>query len=384
MSVMFGSGKWIIALLGAAALFCIAPGTWACSIPVFRYALEHWSPSAYEVVVFAKGEIGDADHAILEELTKRPVNVEIRTVDVSAGDMSPQDAAIWKDQAHAQLPWAVIRYPESDEHAPLVWAGKLDQLALAGQLVSPARQEIAQRLLAGQACVWVLLESGERAKDDRLAAKLDETLKRVASAIALPEIALDGPQLRSPLPLKVSFSILRVSRSDPREAALVKMLRVAEPELADSDDALVIPVVGRGRAISALPAPRVNDQGVGAFAQFICGQCSCEVKELNPGIDLLLAADWDVIFEDRQQGEEAAGVVEGGKSVPIPVSDAGAAATPAPLQDEAMPAAGTYVAVEPRSYNIGRQWLIGGIIVAAATVLVSGAMALRARRGNGR
>src|SRR5882724_6638213 len=66
--------------------------------------------------------------------------------------------------------------------------------------------------------------------------------------IEWPEIAADGPQLHSSLPLKLEFSILRLSRSDPREAALVKMLRVAEPELADSEDALVIPVIGRGRA----------------------------------------------------------------------------------------------------------------------------------------
>jgi hypothetical protein len=386
MGIMFRGGKSIIAvLLGMTALAWIAPAARACSIPVFRYALEHWSPSTYEVLVFTKGEIGDPERAILEKLTKRPANVEIRTIDVSAGDMSPEVAAIWKNQPpRAQLPWAVIRYPESGEDAPLVWAGNLlDQSALAQQLASPARDEIARRLLAGQTCVWVLLESGERAKDERLSAKLDQTLKRVATTIKLPEIAPDGPQLRSPLPLNVSFSILRVSRSDPREAALVKMLRVAEPELADSDDALVIPVVGRGRAISALASPRMNDQGVGAFAEFICGQCSCEVKELNPGIDLLLAADWDVIFEDRQQGEEVTGVVEGGKSVPIPVSNAGTAATPAPSHDGAM-AAGRYVAVEPPPYSLGRQWLIGGIIVAAATVLVSGAMALRARRGTGR
>src|SRR4051812_46467770 len=281
MAMMFGSRKSVIALLlGATALFWVAPAARACSIPVFRYALEHWSPSAYEVVVFSKAEDADRDRAVLEELTKRPVNVEIRMVDVPPAEMSPQDAAIWKSQPqNAQLPWAVIRYPESGKDAPLVWAGKLDQAALAQQLTSPARREITRRLLAGETCVWVLLESGERAKDDRLAAKLDETLKRVATTIKLPEIAPDGPQLRSPLPLNVSFSILRVSRTDPREAALVKMLRVAEPEYADSEDALVIPVVGRGRAISALAAPRVNDQGVVAFAEFICGQCSCEVKE---------------------------------------------------------------------------------------------------------
>jgi hypothetical protein len=375
MGLMLGRGKWFALLLGTTGLFWVAPpGTRACSIPVFRYALEHWSPSTYEVVVFSKAEDADRDRGMLEELTKRPVNVEIRTVDVPPAEMSPSDAAIWKNHPGTQLPWVVIRYPESDENAPLVWAGELDKGAIEGQLISPARREIARRLLAGQSCVWVLLESGERAKDDRLAAKLDETLKRVAETIKLPEIAPDGPQLRSPLPLNVSFSILRVSRSDPREAALVKMLRVAEPEFSDSDDALVIPVVGRGRAISALAAPRVNDQGVGAFAEFICGQCSCEVKELNPGIDLLLAADWDVIFEDRQEGqEEALEHVEGGKNVPIPASSMGIvtnATTTMPSLASAM--TGTYIH--------GREWVIGGIVVAAATVVLSGTVVLRAKR----
>jgi hypothetical protein len=135
-------------------------------------------------------------------------------------------------------------------------------------------------------------------------------------------------------------------------------------------------VIGRGRAISALAAARVNDQGVGAFAQFVCGQCSCEVKELNPGIDLLLAADWDVIFADRQaEGDEAA-APEPGRNVPIPVS--AVASPPATAQVERMP--GAYIALEQPSHNTSRQWLIGGIVLAAATVVVSGTVALRAKR----
>jgi hypothetical protein len=368
--------------VAAAILFVAAPVARGCTIPVFRYALERWAPSPYEVVVFAKGELGDADRAILEDLTKRPVNVEIRTVDVT-GDMSAEYAAIWKNQRAPRLPWVVVRYPESGEQAPLVWAGKLDKAALAAQFDSPARGELARRLLAGQSCVWVLLESGDKSKDDRLAAKLDETLKSVAKSIELPEIAPDGPQLQSPLPLKLEFSILRLSRTDPREAALVKMLRVAEPELAESEEALVIPIVGRGRAISALATSRVNEQGVGAFAQFICGQCSCEVKELNPGIDLLLAADWDVIFEGRQVERDEPAVVEApaaGKSVPIPVSNLAVPTTAPSTAVEADAMSGTYISIEPARYNIGRQWLIGGIVAAAAVVLLSGGMALRAKR----
>jgi hypothetical protein len=98
------------------------------------------------------------------------------------------------------------------------------------------------------------------------------------------------------------------------------------------------------------------------------------VKELNPGIDLLLAADWDVIFEDRQEGqEEALEHVEGGKNVPIPASSMGIvtnATTTMPSLASAM--TGTYIH--------GREWVIGGIVVAAATVVLSGTVVLRAKR----
>jgi hypothetical protein len=33
----------------------------ACSVPVFRYALERWQPSKYELVVFHKGPLRPAD-----------------------------------------------------------------------------------------------------------------------------------------------------------------------------------------------------------------------------------------------------------------------------------------------------------------------------------
>jgi hypothetical protein len=361
------------------ALCCFAaPGVRACSIPVFRYALEHWAASPYEVVVFAKGELAAADRAMLEELLKKPVNVEVRTVDVS-GEMSSADEAIWKARATKELPWAVIRFPASDEQAPHVWAGRLDKTALAGQFDSPARRELTRRLLAGESCVWVLLEGGEKAQDDRLEAQLVATLKRLEQSIQLPEIAPDGPQLHSPLPLRLSFSVLRVSRTDPREAALVRMLQVAEPELADSAEPLVIPVLGRGRAISALAASRVNDRSLGDFAQFICGQCSCEVKELNPGIDLLLAADWEVIFGDRQAEPEDPAKVAAGS--PVPISSFAAVITPPTAAPDLVSNTGSaLVNIQPPPHRLRREWLVAGIILTAVLALLSGAVALRARR----
>ena len=33
-------------------------------------------------------------------------------------------------------------------------------------------------------------------------------------------------------------------------------------------------------------------------AEFVCAPCSCRVKELNPGVDLLLTADWKALLEN--------------------------------------------------------------------------------------
>jgi hypothetical protein len=52
-------------------------------------------------------------------------------------------------------------------------------------------------------------------------------------------------------------------------------------------------VFGRGRSLQALRAADVDDDTVAEVCRFLCGACSCQVKELNPGFDLLLAVNWD-------------------------------------------------------------------------------------------
>ena len=32
---------------------------------------------------------------------------------------------------------------------------------------------------------------------------------------------------------------------------------------------------------------------------FLIGKCSCQVKDLNPGVDLLMAADWDNLMKTQ-------------------------------------------------------------------------------------
>ena len=87
--------------------------------------------------------------------------------------------------------------------------------------------------------------------------------------------------------------MLRVPRDDPPSSALVAMLIGSEPDLAERTDPMVFPVFGRGRALLPLIGAGITAKNIHDSAAFLVGPCSCEVKEQNPGFDLLLAADWD-------------------------------------------------------------------------------------------
>ncbi|HOT51507.1 MAG TPA: hypothetical protein PLI07_11030, partial [Candidatus Hydrogenedentes bacterium] len=65
---------------------CLAPALVAdaCSVPVFRWALERWQADRYELIVFRKSPLSEADltrHHALEQRAKdvnRPANLHVR------------------------------------------------------------------------------------------------------------------------------------------------------------------------------------------------------------------------------------------------------------------------------------------------------------------
>ena len=51
---------------------------WACSVPVFRYALELWPPDDYEVVLFSNGSLNAEQKKLLEKI--RPLETDNASV----------------------------------------------------------------------------------------------------------------------------------------------------------------------------------------------------------------------------------------------------------------------------------------------------------------
>jgi hypothetical protein len=123
---------------------------------------------------------------------------------------------------------------------------------------------------------------------------LQGELQQLSEEIPLPEgIGLPGSELFSEIPLLMRFSVLEIDPADSDEQFLTSLLKGFEPDSIDNGQPLVVPVFGRGRALEVIPAGQVNAGLVEDLTLFLCGACSCQVKERNPGFDLLISAKWE-------------------------------------------------------------------------------------------
>ncbi len=291
----------------------------ACSVPVFRYGLEHWTPDAGRVRVFHREPLTGEPKAASDELQRLAqdepgrANIAIEVVNVTSGDASSDAMEEYELAGAPNEPWMSVRMPLSKYETGVAWAGPL-RLDNVGRLVdSPVRREILSRLSLGESAVWVLLESGHTEQDDAAAARLEERLDYLMEVMELPK--LDDEDIRNGLVsvpedgLRLAFSVLRLRRDDSEEEIFVRQLLASEPDLMEHPEPIAFPVFGQGRVLCALLGEGIKSENVDRAAAFLIGSCSCEVKEKNPGVDLIMLADWK-------------GVVEAGGALPVDLPSA--------------------------------------------------------------
>jgi hypothetical protein len=259
-------------------------------------------------------------------------------------------------------------------------------------LDSPIRREIARRLVAGQSAVWVLLDSTNQQASDAAYQLVSGELPRLEKTLKLPELAQqDQPLVANGPELKIGFSLLRLKRDDPQEEPLVQMLLSTEPDLKTLDEPMVFPVFGRGRAHWALVGAGISQDNVADLAAFLVGECSCEVKEQNPGADLLMTAAWtDVngMFVVDEALPPLIGLPPLATATAAPLAAESSAAvaqsTPAPdakPQTTTALAAVTTTTVAP--YSSSNRTLATGIVVACGAIITAvaiGTVWLRAKQ----
>ena len=329
------------------ATFCTMAAI-ACNVPVFRYALERWETDPYEVVVFHRTPLV-ADHQILVERLEQTGRDGLANLSVSqvnlADELPLPLKTLWTSQHNPTSPWVVVRYPRQLGIEHPAWAGPLAAETVGDLLDSPVRRDISQKLLSGDAVVWLLLESGDRHRDDQAAQLVETETEKLQQTLRLPEPAPNDPPINADLPLKIAFSIVRVARSDPAERMLVSMLLNREPNLTTAKHPMLFPVFGRGRAIPPAVGQEIRADAIGEMAKFLTGPCSCQIKELNPGYDLLLAANWSSLvgYQEVQLPEppplvsmsQFAATAAGGVTIPSsPAPASPAVASPSPVGSE--------------------------------------------------
>jgi hypothetical protein len=293
----------------------------ACKVPVFRYALERWEADDYRAVIIYRGaeKKGEVERLIAPFREAGAANVRMDLVDAE----SLTDAQVWQfgdlDDVGPE-PVLRVHFPAPRGQEEAFWEGALTAENVALVRDSPARRALAELLLGGASAVWVYVSDGEVAGE----AKLREELTAVAAGMELPEGVLRASELlsggvdalgepvemddvlRTDIPFRIDFPVLKVDRNDQAEAVFLAMLLHDRGGIPPADVAYVVPVFGRGRMIEALPFDLVETSRLERACAYLCGECSCQVKDENPGADLLLAVDWktrlhsDIALVERQ------------------------------------------------------------------------------------
>lgn len=275
----------------------------ACDIPVFQYALDYWEPDAFEVRVYHRGEIGEEGEGIVRRFEQAGGaegslhNYSFDTLEV--GEKSPEEMdAETADSLAPGESVVVVHSPSPLHRRDILWKGPLSEETFSTIADSPLRRKIGERLTGGSSAVWILLESGDGEKDQTAFDTLETELAKLAGVLELP----GEPDPATPI--RLSFDVERLSRTSTEESFLIEMLLSTEPDLKDPEFEglpMAFPVFGRGRVLYALIGEGINPNTIREACEFLTGACSCEIKDLNPGADLLLAMDWKSAVEDRVQ-----------------------------------------------------------------------------------
>jgi hypothetical protein len=253
-----------------------SPVVLGCDVPVFRYALDRWPADVFRL---------QASAAVL---SAEPLAKEFRNLS-SSGTLNLETSV----STNGTKLFFPVHVKNAD--AP-EWQGQLTPDIYHALTDSPVRREVVKRILNGDSAVWILVESGRPELDEPAAKLLQNRLKFLESATGLPHLDPTDPdsQLGPGPELKVQFSLLRVKRTDQKEQEFLSLLAgPAGLQKFAADQPFFAAVFGRGRVLGAWGQDRLNEEFVVDTARFLLGSCSCEVKSLNPGWDLLLRVDWE-------------------------------------------------------------------------------------------
>lgn len=268
-----------------------------CTVPIYQYALENWTADDYRILVFQ------------DQVTDSETKAALRQLETAANDslvnlsLEYHAAADLDTTAFAHkisFPWMFVFFPEISRNPQPFWQGPVTAENVRRLINSPMRRKLVQRIAAGDAAVWLLLETGENSIDSSRSHILKKYLEIFSKELKVAAVSVDSLGNRVSHPdsaqISVQFSMLSLKPDAPDELIFRRMLLGFEPDLFLLDQPfrqpVAVPVFGRGRALYSLIGPGINEKMIRRACESIIGWCSCEVKAENPGMDLLVKANW--------------------------------------------------------------------------------------------
>ena len=225
----------------------------ACNVPVYRYALEHWIPQQYEVIVFRHGKDADrnsAENKSIKALSDSGANLVVNEIDADTPTAKDIEEELTGSR-EKPLPWMVLRFPEKNGGpARTVSSEPFNPKSVEQLLNSPARKEIARHMASGDAAVWLYVDSGLKNVDGAKAAEFEKILAKISADFkAAAQATQRGPDAdggagdapadpnvdaapvdpnaapAAPIvPDNATLSLIHLRRNDPEETILLNML----------------------------------------------------------------------------------------------------------------------------------------------------------------
>lgn len=272
----------------------------ACETPVFRFALLKWVPDQYQCIVYHRAPLSMQQQAVFDRMKSAIgsplyLNCFTRQIGIN-GTISSQEKAVADSLPDGIMPCIALYHPLLRFGKKPFFRGPVTEETVDKIIASPLRTALTNRIVSGDAGIWLLIKSGNARKNRRAEKILSASIKRMQDSCALPGQKTEEktPHVQgTKIPFRITFSLLKLSLDDPKETLLTEYFRSIPGFPTTDDEPVAMLLFGRGRMhVPLLTGEHITDSSLTAAYRYILGMCSCVEKEQNPGEDLLMAVDW--------------------------------------------------------------------------------------------
>ena len=274
---------------------------YACSTPVFLYALDRWPPAPYRAVIVKDGALTAKEQSALTTLKSAAefnggnLNIIIRQFNSAKLIQSSFATAITNINRPVKNARLYIFYPAVMDLKNHLWSSPLDTKNVNKIINSPFRKKLAEELLRGNAGVFVIVESNNTASNKITELFLEKNLRlleKEAELSAQNPLKQDDLAKGTAIPVKITYKIIKISQKGADDVIVSSFMKI-DPELQKiKNETMVFAVYGQGRALPPMIGNSITKENIQHISTFLSGACSCEVKDMNPGFDLLMNVDW--------------------------------------------------------------------------------------------